>query len=120
MNFPNKVRWKNAHRKPGTMNKAEASYAAELDLRKSAGDVLDFRFEAFKLKLADNTTITPDFTVLMPSGHIELHDVKGTFFPEHNRVKWKVGVETFPWFTWVLVRPRAKKNGGGFDFERFE
>lgn len=117
--FPMKARWKNAKRKQG-MNKAEASYAAELAVRKAAGEIADYRFEAFKLRLADNTTITPDFAVLMPDGLLELHDVKGGFFPEHNRVKWKVGVDQFPWFTWVLVRQVAKKRGGGFEFERFE
>jgi len=120
MNFPVKAKWRNAHRKHGTMNKAEASYAGELAIRKAAGEVTEFRFESMKLRLADNTTITPDFWVLMPNGLIELHDVKGSFFPEHNRVKWKVGVDQYPWFTWVLVRPRLKKHGGGFEFERFE
>ena len=115
-----KSKWKNAHRKPGTMNKSEASYSDSLDGLRRSGEIADYRFEAMKLRLADNTTITPDFVVLMPDGLIELHDIKGSFFPEHNRVKWKVGVDQYPWFTWVLVRPRLKRNGGGWDFERFE
>lgn len=102
------------------MNKAEEVYSNALLAQKQRGEIVDYRFESMKLRLADNTTITPDFVVLMPNGLIELHDIKGGFFPEHNRVKWKVGVEQYPWFTWVLVRPRAKKNGGGWDFERFE
>lgn len=116
--FP-KARWKNAHRKTG-MNKLEAAYSAVLEARKLAGEIVDFRYEAFKIRLAGNTTITPDFAVLTTDGVIELHDCKGGLFPEQNRVKWKVGVEQFPWFVWVLVRSVPKKHGGGFSFERFE
>lgn len=118
MMFP-KARWKNSHRKTG-MNKLEAAYQAVLEARKNAGEIIDFRYEPFKIRLAGNTTITPDFAVLTIDGMIELHDCKGFLFPEHNRVKWKVGVDQFPWFVWVLVRARSKKLGGGFDFERFE
>ena len=114
-----KARWKNAHRKPGTMNKMEAAYSDHLAARKLAGEILDYRFEALKFRLADNTTLTPDFIVLMPDGLIEAHDVKGSFFPEHNRVKWKVAVDQYPWFSWVLVRKQALKRGGGFEYERF-
>ncbi len=120
MKFPVKAGWHKTKRIPGTMNGAEKKYSEVLTVRKLAGEIEDFRFEAFKLRLADNTTITVDFVVLMPDGKIELHDIKGSFFPEHNRVKWKVGVEQYPWFVWVLVRPRLKRDGGGYDFERFE
>lgn len=115
-----KARWKNASRERGTMNGAERKYAEHLAARKHSGEIVDFRFEAFKLRLADNTTITPDFVVLTNDGLIELHDIKGGWFPEHNKCKWKIGVELFPWFTWVLVRKAAKKDGGGWTFERFE
>jgi hypothetical protein len=115
-----KARWKNASRKRGEMNKLELAYSQELAYRKQAGTIVDWRHELFKLRLADNTTLTVDFVVFTNDGFIELHDCKGSFFPEHNKIKWKVAIEQCPWFTFVLVRQRAKKNGGGFEYERFE
>lgn len=114
------ARWKNSHRVPGTMNKLEAAYSEYLAARKRAGEIVDYRFEPLKFRLADNTTITPDFIVLVADGFIEAHDCKGSFFPEHNRVKWKVAIDQYPWFTWVLVRQKLKRDGGGFTFERYE
>ncbi len=116
-----KARWKNVHRRtPGSRNKLEAAYEQHLETLKRAGEIIDYRFEAFKLRLADLTTITPDFAVLMNDGLIEMHDTKGSFFAEHNRAKWKVAIEMFPWFTFVIVRKATKKNGGSWLFERFE
>ena len=98
------------------MNRLESAYAAELECRKLSGEIEHYAFECVKLRLADMTYLMPDFIVLMKNGLIEIHDVKGSFFPEHNRVKWKVAVDQYPWFIWVLVR---RKNGM-FEFERFE
>ncbi len=100
-----KGRWKNAKR-DGSMNRLESSYAEQLQALKLSGEIVDFLFECIKLRLADRTYLTPDFSVLMPDGFLEFHDVKGSFFPEHNRVKWKVAIEQFPWFTFVLVTRR--------------
>jgi uncharacterized protein (UPF0335 family) len=47
----------------GTMNKTEAAYDEHLSLRHT-GDILWHKFEAIKLRLADNTFITIDFAVL--------------------------------------------------------
>ncbi len=115
-----KAKWKNRSRKRGEMNKLEQAYDAHLRLMKLAGEIADYRHELFKIRLAENTTLTVDFIVFTNDGFIECHDCKGSFFPEHNRVKWKVAIEQCPWFIFVLVRQRAKKNGGGFEYERFE
>jgi hypothetical protein len=119
MRLPVKAKWKNAHRKVG-MNRIEAAYNAHLEVLRQAGEIVDFRYERFKLILADKTTLTPDFAVLTNNGLIELHDCKGGFFPEHNRVKWKVAIDQFAWFTFVLVRQKLKREGGGWNLERFE
>ena len=118
MNFPRRAKWA-ATKKDHSLNKLEQSYQDQLQAEKLSGNVADFRWEAFKLRLADNTTYSPDFVVLMPDGHIELHEVKGGFCPEKNRIKVKVAAEMFPWFKFVIVRRLPKKSGGGWDYEVF-
>jgi len=44
----------------GTMNKTEARYAQHLEQLMRAGDVLWWKFEGVKLRLADSTFLTVD------------------------------------------------------------
>jgi len=104
--------------KAGKMNKTEAAYAIRLDEMKSDGTIRWFSFEGMTLKLADNTRYTPDFAVMRDDGLIELHEVKG-FFREDAKVKVKVAAEMFP-FRFLIVRKKAKKDGGGWSTEVFE
>lgn len=85
---------------PGRMNKTEAAYAAHLDLLKTGGDILCWKFEAVKLRLADKTWYTPDFMVIRKTGRVEMHEVKG-FWRDDARVKFKVAQETFQEFWFV-------------------
>lgn len=101
--------------KAGQMNKTEEAYARDLELRRSAGEVAWFKFEGVKLRLADSTFYSPDFAVMLANGQIEMHEVKG-FWQDDARVKIKVASELYP-FRFVAVRPRAKKNGGGWEVE---
>lgn len=101
----------------GTMNKTEEGYAAVLELRKQAGEVLWYAFEAIKLRLADNTFYTCDFAVMASDGVIELHEVKG-FWTDDARVKIKVAASKFP-FRFFAMKAKPKKSGGGFDVEAF-
>jgi hypothetical protein len=95
------------------MNKTESAYAAHLELRKRAGEILDYRFEPLKLRLAPNTFYTPDFLVITPA-QAEIHEVKG-FWEDDARVKIKVAAESFPWFQFVAVM----RKGSMWDIERF-
>lgn len=101
--------------KTGQMNKTEAAYHADLQLRQHAGEVAWFKFEGVKLRLADNTFYSPDFAVMLASGQMEMHEVKG-FWQDDARVKIKVAADLYP-FRFMAVRPRAKKNGGGWEIE---
>lgn len=83
------------------MNKLETAYSEYLFFRRKAGDILDYRFEAIKLKLAPSTFYTPDFMVFTNDGFIEIHEVKG-FWEDDARVKIKVAAEMFP-FRFVAV-----------------
>ncbi|ALD93483.1 hypothetical protein CR3_4301 [Cupriavidus gilardii CR3] len=103
--------------KTGAMNKTEQAYARHLDLRRQAGEVLWFRFEGMKLRLADNTFYTPDFAVMAADGQLECHEVKG-FWTDDARVKIKVAAEQYP-LTFLAVKAKAKKDGGGWAIEIF-
>ena len=101
----------------GQRNKTESAYEQYLELRRVAGDVAWYRFEGIKLRLADNTFYTPDFAVMLSSGEMELHEVKG-FWADDARVKIKVAAEMYP-FRFVAIKAQSKKNGGGWEVEEF-
>ena len=103
--------------KPGQMNKSEASYALHLERMKNAGRILWYRFEALKLRLADNTFYTPDFAVLAADMVMECHEVKG-FWQDDARAKIKIAAEMYP-FRFKAFKAEAKKRGGGYAVEDF-
>lgn len=90
----------------GRLNKLESAYEAQVLLPlKLAGEVLSYGFECLRLRLASNTTYTPDFFVQALDGVLELHEVKpwsgklgGPFWEEDARLKWKVVAEEYPCF----------------------
>lgn len=104
--------------KSGAMNKTEQAYGAHLEALKAAGEVLWYRFEGMKFRLADATFYTPDFAVMRSDGMLECHEVKG-FWEDDARVKIKCAAEMYP-LTFIAVMPRAKRDGGGWMVERFE
>lgn len=101
----------------GAMNKSEAAYDQHLWGLRHAGEVIWHKFEAIKLRLADNTFYTCDFCVLAKNGVLEMHEVKG-FWQDDARVKIKVAASLYP-FRFIAVTARAKKRGGGWDREEF-
>ena len=114
-------------RRPATMNKGEGAYAAHLDMLKLLGDIREYRFEPFKLRLGRDwkTTLTVDFMVTRLDGTLELVDVKGrkvkkqsggreveSYHAEEDAmVKLKCAAEQYPEFRFVIVWPL---KGGGF------
>ncbi|NHT75906.1 DUF1064 domain-containing protein [Rhizobiaceae bacterium CRRU44] len=104
--------------KTGERNKTEAAYELMLEDMRHAGDVLWYRFEGVKLRLADNTFYTPDFAVMLSSGQLEMHEVKG-FWQDDARVKIKVAADLYP-FRFIAAMPLRKKDGGGWKIEVFE
>ncbi|MFM7945056.1 DUF1064 domain-containing protein [Hafnia paralvei] len=103
--------------KTGQMNKTESEYCQLMELRKRTGEIVWYRFEGVKLRLADNTFYTPDFAVMLSTGEMEMHEVKG-FWTDDARVKIKVAAEQYP-FRFIAVKPKAKKAGGGWEVEEF-
>lgn len=88
------------------MNKLERAYSVELENQRLAGLISSWKFEAMKLRLADRTTYSPDFFVVLPDGRMEHHETKG-FMRDDAHVKLKVAASLFPMFTFRLVKRKA-------------
>jgi hypothetical protein len=104
--------------KDGQMNKSESAYAALLEARKRIGEVLWYRFEGVKLMLAKNTSITVDFFVMLASGELQAHDVKGSraIMTDDAWAKLKIAAEQYP-FRFFACFPKKEKDGGGWDIQ---
>ena len=103
-----------ARPKPGVMNKTEAAYAELLELRRKAGEIAEWRFEEHRFVIGTGRcTYTPDFMVLLPSGIIEFHEVKG-HWADDALVKIKVAAKQNWFFRFLSVQKVAKKHGGGW------
>jgi hypothetical protein len=99
------------------MNNLEAEYGQYLELLKSAGEIVWYKYEGIKFKLADKTFYTPDFAVMRSDDVLEIHEVKG-FWEDDARVKIKVANNQFP-FLFRAIKKRPKKDGGGWAVEEF-
>ena len=105
---------------PGQMNGTETAYSELLQIRKLAGEVIDWQFEAVTFKLAADCRYTPDFKVLLADYTIEFIDVKGGGpMDEKSRVKVKCAAEKFPEFSFAIEQKQGSKNGGGWKREVF-
>lgn len=89
-------------RNPRAMNKTEAAWAERLEAQKRSGEILNYWYEAIKLRLADRTWYTPDFLVHHPDGSLEFQEIKGGHIWEDGLVKFKVTREQFPIFLWSM------------------
>lgn len=99
--------------KVGQMNKTETAYSKRLEEQKQAGEILWWKFEGLKFRLADNTFYTPDFAVMTSAMQLEAHEVKG-FWQDDARVKIKVASEMYP------IQFRAvKAKSGSWEAEEF-
>jgi predicted nuclease of restriction endonuclease-like RecB superfamily len=103
--------------KSGEMNKTEREWAVVLDRLQTAGEVLWWKWNCIKLRLADNTFYVPDFMVLHKDLILTVYDVKG-FWTDDAKVKIKVAASMYP-FIFRAVSKVPKKNGGGWKAEEF-
>ncbi len=101
-------------KKAGSMNKTELAYSQHLQLLQHAGQIDWFKYEAVKLRLADNTFYTVDFMVMKSNGELEAHEVKGGYIFDDAMVKIKVAADLFP-FPFFIVK---KANGGTWDIKK--
>ncbi len=95
---------------PGTMNKTEAAYARHLDDQKAAGEVLWWKFEAFKLRIAAGCFLDVDFAVMTADCALQMHDVKGSLriITDDAKVKMKVAASLYPFQFFYAVRVKGE------------
>ncbi|MFP4900603.1 hypothetical protein ACLFKT_15845 [Paraburkholderia sp. BR14261] len=87
----------------GRQNKLETAYEDEvLKPQLHAGEILWYRFEAIKLRLADRTFITIDFPVITAAGQLEFREVKGRW-TDDARAKTKAAASQFP-FRFIAIQ----------------
>jgi hypothetical protein len=99
--------------KTGEKNGTEQRYEDEvLKPGMIAGEILWYRFEGIKLRLADNTFLTVDYAVLPADGVLTMVDVKGAaaIVQEDARVKMRIAADTYP-FAFQMAFPN---KGGGW------
>lgn len=113
-----KARGRTAKREAGKMNGLELAYAENvLEPLKRAGEILEYWFERFTFKIADDCRYTPDFVVLFPDGLLQCRETKGVW-EDDALVKIKVAAEMFP-FEFIAIQRLPKKEGGGWKEREF-
>lgn len=118
MAFHRRAKGRTQPKRDGSMNKLETAYAAVLEQKRQAGEILWWSFEGIKLRLADRTFYTPDFDVMLPDGELQFHETKGKW-EEDARVKIKVAAECYWMYRFIALKQVAKKHGGGWAIEEF-
>jgi hypothetical protein len=103
--------------KKGVMNRTETEYSQVLEDRKVKGEVLWWKFEGMKFKLGDNSFYTPDFAVMLASGEVQMHEVKGYWIGD-ARTKIKVVADLYP-FQFIAITKHPNNKGGGWKVEEF-
>ncbi|MEY2875893.1 MAG: hypothetical protein RLZZ373_3264 [Pseudomonadota bacterium] len=99
--------------KSGEMNKAETAYAEVLAGR---SDVAWWKFEGVTLNIAPGVSYRPDFFVMLESGELQVHEVKGRWEDDAWRV-FKVARDLYPFdFLAMMAKARPKRDGGGYSF----
>lgn len=113
-------------RKAGERSAVEEAWDDQL---KANPEVVWYRYEGTKVRLADGTFYTPDFIVLGADGVLECHEVKqgrrqkdgqtlATVITDGAAVKLKVAAELYPFrFRLVTGCSLPKYAGGGWQWQ---
>ncbi|WP_429565724.1 hypothetical protein [Paraburkholderia sp. MM6662-R1] len=96
------------------MNRTETAYAALLEQRRLAGDILAWDFHPFNVRLATNTFYEIDWLVIAADRGVEIHETKGGLTTDKGQVKLKLCGERLPYFRMFKVTRLPKKAGGGW------
>lgn len=80
----------------GNMNKTEIHYRDMLELKKYAGEVIWWAFEPLNLRIGANCFYSVDFLVMLKTGELECHEIKGGHITDDALVKFKAAAAMFP------------------------
>lgn len=84
-------------------SKTERDYAARLDTIRGAGEIVRYGYECMKVRISASHWYTPDFFVVFPDGHVEIHEVKG-YLRRHESIAYSVVAEVISPIPLVLVQ----------------
>lgn len=88
-------------------SKLEQAYADYLHTLFLAGEIRMYRYEPIRFTLAPNTTLTPDFQVILSDGTMEFRETKG-FCRDDAMAKLKICARMYPeWKFWLVKRKRG-------------
>lgn len=87
----------------GKMNGTEKKYAALLETRKMAGEVIWYAFEPINIRLAKKCYYRCDFLVMVSGGKMECHEVKGSHVTDDGLAKIKMAAEILP-FRFLMMQ----------------
>lgn len=106
--------------KAGDLNQTEQAFEKLLKTLEYTGEILWYKFEGVKLRLADKTFLTIDFAVLTKDNQLEMIDVKGAkaIVQDDSLAKIKIAASMYP-FTFKIAYPKRKKDGGGWLIEEY-
>ena len=99
-------------------SKWEQLYSDHLARLQSDGVIASYAYEPITFKLAHRCTYTPDFLVVLPSGSVEIHEVKG-YLREDAAIKFKVAAQNNPWATFVMIKKKGKTGHEWQEIMRF-
>lgn len=86
------------------MNGTERRYAGLLDARIAAGEVAAYWFQPCSLRMGYDNHYLPDFLVMLASGRLEYHEVKGGFTREDSKEKVKNAASRFYCYKFIIAR----------------
>lgn len=99
-------------------SRLEADFAAELELRRRADEILLWEYEPMSFRLGERLFYTPDFMVLTQTREMILYEVKGSWKAQgasRSRVKVKALAAKF----WYLRIEGVTRCNGQWNFETF-
>lgn len=99
-------------RKPASLNKTEGRYWDRLVVAQHRGEIVEFKAHSLTLILGPDCRYTPEFLVVLPSGEMQIHEVKGPFIRsgDDGMVKLRVAARLFPWFRFILAQEQKDKS----------
>jgi hypothetical protein len=87
-------------------NTWERQFGQHLELRKRAGDIRQYEFEALRFRLADDATYLPDFVVWLPDDVVQVIEIKGRK-REAGILRFRIARSKYPHYVWRMVKKQA-------------
>lgn len=111
-----------AYNRTKTTSKTQQAYGLYLEALRQEGKIVKYYEEPFNIRLAEGAYYKPDFLVCELDQTLTIIEVKGGKFVLESEktalIKAKIVAETLP-FRMRMVWPRAKKDGGGWEYRNF-